>query len=206
MSLSIGLVRQFSENFFLKNFIQGDFIYINEALQSHGLPLYTEPPASVVKGVDFPEVTWSYSTIHYLRYIAAKFIEDPTWIADESSSQKYKIPAKLRDKIYQERRSHLICHSDFDGYYVPIDFETVIFDQRSGGWLGSSVRLRKELEELAEKLKIDLGEYTPNLSRLLALREQELKEDILKHQKWTLLCLYNIATASVRYSSAIYFS
>src|SRR3569833_2181725 len=43
------------------------------------------------------------------------------------------------------RFAHLIHHSDCEGYYVPVDFEQVLTDERlPGGYLGSSMRLLTE--------------------------------------------------------------
>jgi hypothetical protein len=122
-------------------------------------------------------------------------IEQPNWIPDPALSKKKKIPQELNKLICQERRSHLMCHSDAEGYYVPIDFELVIFDKDVGGWLGSSIWLKQELEELAEKMRFELGEYMPNLQKLHKMRKEELDKDAFGYQKWVLLCLYNIATA-----------
>jgi hypothetical protein len=55
--------------------------------------------------------------------------------------------------------NHLICHSDRDGYYLPRDFDELIFDsskQVAGEFLGSSPRLLKQLVYLAPHLQIQL--------------------------------------------------
>ncbi|MFR9780719.1 hypothetical protein ACL02O_32325, partial [Micromonospora sp. MS34] len=48
---------------------------------------------------------------------------------------------------------HLIYHSDCEGYYVPVDSEHVIVDEKApGGYLGSSVRLLEETRRIARTL------------------------------------------------------
>lgn len=75
------------------------------------------------------------------------------------------LPAKQRPGLFarlfgrRERflRSfdHLMEHSDCEGYYLPQDFEEVLFlgdDLLGGGMVGSSVRLLDECERLARAL------------------------------------------------------
>lgn len=48
---------------------------------------------------------------------------------------------------------HLVHHSDCEGYYVPVDFTPVLFDERlPGALLGSSVRLLAEARGVAAAL------------------------------------------------------
>lgn len=212
MTLSISLIRGFSNKSY-ERFIDGDLIKINNLLKANNLPIHSEPLGRSVKETALPEMSLVYARLHHLRYIAAKFIEYPTSSLDIKDLKKkrktrtwwYKIPAKLRNEIYQECKSHLICHSDFDGYFIPIDFELVLQDRELGGWLGSSIRLHKELEEIAAKLNLNLGTYTPDLNQLYEMRKQELQADPIGDIKLILLGLYNVTTASIHYNSAIIF-
>lgn len=59
--------------------------------------------------------------------------------------------------------SHLLCHSDTAGYYVPCDFEDPLFlpaetNVPGGGIVGSSRRLLDELRGCAPALGIQLGQ------------------------------------------------
>lgn len=56
---------------------------------------------------------------------------------------------------------HLICHSGIGSYYIPLDFEDPIFlpeesDVCGDGIVGSSYRLRDELQEFASSIGIIL--------------------------------------------------
>lgn len=52
---------------------------------------------------------------------------------------------------------HLCFHPVDRGFWIPVDFESVLLvDKKFGGCLGSSVRLLKELEALAAALGLDL--------------------------------------------------
>jgi hypothetical protein len=54
--------------------------------------------------------------------------------------------------------AHLMHHSDYDSYYLPIAFpEVLVPDPRLGaacGWIGSAYALREECGELAERLEL----------------------------------------------------
>ncbi len=205
MSLTIGIVIGLSRDFAKKKINQTMSSKIGEVLENHGLNKYTENFELCDKNLILPEISCSYKDLHCLRYLSAKIIENKYWLPDISLEAKYKIPSKLRNEIYQDRKSHLICHSDFDGYYIPIDFNKVIYEPEVCGWLGSSFRLCQELTEIAKRLNFELGEYTSDLRKLSDERSEELKESPFKHQKWLLLCLYNVAKASIIYNSAIYY-
>ncbi|MBE9207932.1 hypothetical protein IQ244_15650 [Nostoc sp. LEGE 06077] len=208
MSVTIWLAREWSDEELLE-FVEGDLVDINNVLQQQGLPTHQEAFGEWVQNLEFPQLSWSYSTIHYLRYFAARFIENRGWNPTVEDSNKKDIPTYLGDYIFELKKSHLICHSDCNGYYLPIDFETVIYDQNLPGyWLGSSIYLVKELEYLAELLSFNLGEFTPNLNKVYEQRKEELdnKSDFLSVHKSLLLDLYNVAQASVEYGSAIAFT
>lgn len=54
--------------------------------------------------------------------------------------------------------NHLVHHSDCEGFYLPTDFESVIFPDPAleipGEMIGSSVRLLRECERLSKALQI----------------------------------------------------
>ncbi|WP_067137045.1 hypothetical protein [Microtetraspora malaysiensis] len=101
-----------------------------------------------------------YSCLHYLRRVFALVDNDQP-----------VTPARGADDIDRDQRwvesssvlfdSHLLCHSDCAGYYVPVDFEDVVFLPESsgvdgGGMVGSSVRLLRELCRCVPALGIRL--------------------------------------------------
>lgn len=123
---------------------------------------------------------YGYSGLHYLRRIAAHIwngnMEAVPGNADLSKDvvlkkyyDQYELLTEQKKSIFNIRKrkasrtsrfEHLIIHSDTEGYYIPLDFEKVIVDNNEnlkGGMLGSSIRLKKELEELAAWLELDLG-------------------------------------------------
>lgn len=61
------------------------------------------------------------------------------------------------DEVALPMQTHLLCHADNKGYYVPVDFEDVVFDEAlPGGMMGSSLRLLDELIEVAPAIGVVL--------------------------------------------------
>jgi hypothetical protein len=61
-------------------------------------------------------------------------------------------------KRFARQYDHLIVHSDAEGFYLPLDFENVLFPpdelEIPGAMVGSAPRLLRECERLAELLEI----------------------------------------------------
>jgi hypothetical protein len=107
--------------------------------------------------------------------------------------------------------SHLLCHSDAEGFYVPVSFSEPLFDVDDigipGGMLGSSYALLDELREVAPAIDIDLkdGELTDGE----ADRLYEVGCD--DAHPWTreyvvFLALWEAAKASIAHKTAIVFT
>ncbi|WP_433216831.1 hypothetical protein [Microtetraspora malaysiensis] len=132
---------------------------LSAALADEGI-VWREPDGP--PGVEMRPHTggFPYSWLHYLRRVFALVDNDQP-----------VTPARSADDVDRDRRwvdsssvlfdSHLLCHSDCAGYYVPVDFEDVVFLPESsgvygGGMVGSSVRLLRELCRCAPALGIRL--------------------------------------------------
>lgn len=106
---------------------------------------------------------------------------------------------------------HLIVHSDADGLYVPAAFDRVIMESEQslpGGFLGSSVKLKTELEELAKWLELDLSVDIES-DQVWDLPEHH-GTGAAKHQRFgiesfTCIRLYRACEKSIKMGSAIVF-
>ena len=145
---------------------------LNKYLGKVGLPTHHEPENGEVWSCEM----YGYSGLHYLRRIAAHidlFGSLPLPGNDTSSKdvalQNYfkkffgkdtGFFAKLfpASSKYKFKFNHLILHSDAEGFYLPIDFEKVLFPDSelgiSGGMIGSTIKLLQECERLATALEI----------------------------------------------------
>lgn len=153
---------------------RNDMQKLNSFLATQNLPPHIEPEKC--------EVYWcsmlGYSGLHYLRRVAASlalqskipkpgnpdstqldvadgdlmndYLARLTAIYEDESKNPFKSPLKF---------THLICHSDTEGYYIPQDFTYVLLSPDDLGlaeMIGSSNRLLAECEELALALELPL--------------------------------------------------
>ncbi len=142
------------------------FAAINAALQTAGLPPHHEPDD---RGGTEP---WycsigSYDTLHGLRRLAAHL-----WagrgLPEPGSERAWgaSIMQACYDRTFADsspfRSEHLIFHSDYGGFYLPLRFHTVIEPAASlgieGGTLGSSYMLREECQRIAAVLDLPLDQ------------------------------------------------
>ncbi|QIS14870.1 hypothetical protein [Nocardia arthritidis] len=142
---------------------QADLDTINLLLAGEGLPQHDEPR---VHGPAKPREhlgSFPYSFLHYLRRAYAHAYENPDRPLAPVADGEHPADDRLVEGLQYIFETHLICHSDAEGYYVPIDFEVVLADEDlTGGMVGSSVALLRELIFVAPYLGIELhdGELT----------------------------------------------
>jgi hypothetical protein len=102
--------------------------------------------------------------------------------------------------------SHVICHSDVEGFYVPIDFRHPIFDDHIwGGWLGSSQRALAELVRTAPLLEIPLrkGKLSDKEAKLIAEEKDRAHPCWRERRVW--LKFFEAARHSIDFGTAISF-
>jgi hypothetical protein len=197
----------------------------NRVLAAAGLPQHTEPREPMELDSRASIDGFPYSFIHYLRRAYAHRLLSPDWVAtplpdDVDPTADPKIQALLDGSA-----SHLLCHSDAEGFYVPVDFKDVLFDGDDsceeddeddedeeeeeaglpGGMLGSSYRLLEELVFVAPALGIHLD--NGKLSDEEAERIDALIEEdgglYREYVSW--LLLYESARLSIAHKTAIVF-
>lgn len=214
LAISVGTLADFLQNDPEgAEWFEGDFEIVNGVLASAGLPPHAEPrelpPLDSRASLDgFP-----YSFIHYLRRAYAHSVVSPGWTATpmEEGADPSEDPAVQAALDIAE--SHLICHSDAEGFYVPVEFDEVLFSEAedeaealTGGMLGSSYRLRDELVQVAPVLGIALADgqlSDEEAARIDALGETD--EGLYReYASW--LLLYEMARLSIAHKTAIVFA
>jgi hypothetical protein len=169
----------------------GAFQSLNNVLRSKGLGEHVEPhELDEIFSCDM----LSYSGIHYLRRIAVHLALDKPTPAP-GNGETYRDIA-LTDEYFDSfnagkdmKYQHLIVHSDAEGFYVPIDFGHVIATptlRLSGGWVGSTQRLRAECTELARLLAmpLDMHYESDELSRAVAAQLQPASQSPRRLWPW----------------------
>jgi len=182
-------------------FYKKQFELVNLALLSVGAGKHDEPDE--VEGI-FGCDMGGYSTVHCLRrfgaHIALGKPAPPPANLDAAYDTMLAEYKKRFDSGENLRFQHLNMHSDAEGFYVPVDFERVIDAEPlslSGGYLGSTQRLKAECIELDALLqKID-----PPIKRHWFSHPQVryVNERFATHQ------LIEACEASVRMKAAIVF-
>ncbi|MEC5385759.1 hypothetical protein VVD49_08490 [Uliginosibacterium sp. H3] len=183
----------------------------NKLLNAAGLPSHTEPrvlPPLVSRAslCSFP-----YSFIHYLRRAYAYRSEDPDWIATPVKDGIDPGSDPAIEEALESFSSHLLCHSDAEGYYLPVDFHDVLFaddeaDDLPGGMLGSSYRLLEELVLVAPALGIDLQDGLLSDVEAERINQVTHSDEGLHREYASWLALYDSAQLSIQHGSAIVFS
>ena len=153
------------------------FACLNQALVAAGYKPHREP-FELDESLRFSCDMWGYSGLHHLRRIAAHAAfglpmpppivvgatDDPVLkryyseVAQSPSLVARLFRSRIGDGLpYQ----HLIVHSDAEGYYVPQDFQRVIFSAVNlkipGAMIGSVPQLLEECRALAKLLEIPDG-------------------------------------------------
>jgi hypothetical protein len=134
--------------------VRADFTVIRELLDLAGAGPWDEPELDEEDAEWFE--MWGYSGLHTVRRLAVHLAENAR--LPEPLKGRDATDDPLLRRIYADPHgagafAHLIHHSDCDGYYVPVDFEQVIVDERlTGGAVGSSVRLLTETRRIAAAL------------------------------------------------------
>jgi hypothetical protein len=183
------------------------FARLTEALAAEGVewsePEVAEPPVGPAVTAGFP-----YSYLTHLRRIAVlAMLGEPLTPAAETGREQYERDCeKVQDEAAM-LSSHLLCHADNAGYYVPVDFGDPLFlPEEAGvdgyGMVGSSQRLLAELADVAPALGIELdadGALTPAAEAGLDHDGPFEAETFTWHQ------LYRACRASVRSGHAIVF-
>ncbi len=210
LGIQVGLLAYFIENndpegaYWLRESLDR----VNEVLVEKGLPPHLEPKnlnISACTSWGFP-----YSWIHHLRRLYARSIADPDWVPTPTPADEDPADDDVLDNEMYMFDSHLICHSDSEGFYLPIDFDEIIVDDKkqdriAGGLLCSSDRLRQELVAIAPKLGIMLdGEHLTEAEADKIARDTRSQEG-LWIEKIVWISLFSAARLSIEHKTAICF-
>ncbi|HEY9732341.1 MAG TPA: hypothetical protein V6C89_10540 [Drouetiella sp.] len=216
LSLCVGMLADLLKNdeegaAWLQNNLQS----VNEFLASKNLKAHVEPRDCKVFSCDM----FGYSGLHYLRRLAAhldlyKKLPEP---GDESAPDDKELEEyfDMFDPDSPPRAfDHLILHSDAEGFYLPQDFDSVLFPPESmeipGGMIGSCPQLKKECERIAKELELPL-DTDPESDELLEATEDQGQDNSKKYlrygiESYSLLNLYNASVHAIETGAALVFT
>ena len=205
---------------------RAELVVLSSYLEYCGLVAHQEPDMCPLLSLEM----FGYSGLHYLRRIAAHLnlrqrLPDP---GDENASQDavlqeyFSFLTKPRGSFLSRlfggsktvrHYDHLILHSDAEGFYVPQDFESVLFPPEHlkipGGMVGSSQQLLTETARLAKVLELPL-DLEPESEEVWEAAESQGTGNTLWQrygiESYTCLRLYHAAKHSIANSAVIVFT
>jgi hypothetical protein len=174
---------------------------VNAVLRAEGLPEHVEPtelPPHTYRS-ELDSIGWDW--LHCLRRLHALVLHgvEPTPAPENYPGRE--LDPMIDEELSVHLRSHLIVHSDADGWYVPIDFRDMLYGDVPGRILGSSPRLLAELRSLTGPLGIVPDVDDAEAARLNAVTDA----DPWWREKYAWLHLFEAARLSVELSTAIVF-
>lgn len=190
--------------------LKKDFERLNEVLRENNLPEHSEPENLPKLSRRSSLNSFPYSFLHYLRRVAAHRFRDENWIAEPFPENENPADDPVLDSEMYMMNSHLLCHSDCEGYYVPVDFSEVIVEPGKqnrirGGLLGSSHKLMKELIEIAPALEIEISDGKLADAEIENIKLADRAESGLFREKIVWLALFEAARLSLEHQTAIVF-
>lgn len=188
--------------------LEESFLNLNQVLREHGIDEHKEPKS--LTGVKSRAwcTSFPYSYLHYLRRFYAKTITQPDWspVPVIEGEDPAKDPVVEEESLMFE--SHLLCHSDCEGFYLPLVFNEILFDQDeriAGGLLCSSYQLLSELIYIAPKLGIALVDTQLTNDEVERLNQLASSEKGFFRELSVWLALFEAANLSIEYKTAIIF-
>lgn len=126
---------------------------LNEVLVAQGLSEHHEPEK--LPSMKRRSVTgYPYSFLHYLRRAFACVVRRKPVRTGQMTDADFNF---VQDVAVDLMDSHLLSHSDAEGFYVPQPFHEPLCDNRlPGGFVGSIPQLLKELKRVAPAIGIHL--------------------------------------------------
>lgn len=189
--------------------LREDLDRANALLSAQSLPTHTERETPLPESSRSSLHGYPYSFLHYLRRIYAHVSRDPSWEPEEVPEGEDPAADPIVEEELTRMRSHLLCHSDTEGFYFPIDFQDVVVDEDDvlpGGMLGSTQRLMHELVVLAPYLGIALQMGELSNSEATRLNRETEKEGPFWIEKCVWLSLFEAARLSLKHGAAICFT
>ena len=186
------------------------FENINTILVKNGVETYTEP--DTLEGKTLSTGGFSYGFLHHLRRFAAHVWEnefDENWVPTPFSPEEEPQGDAVLEDQYSYLSSHLLTHSDSEGFYIPVELPEVLYDTDEapvpGAMIGSSYDLLRELKSLTKHLGITLNE-NDIISNLPELNEKIKNEGDFWIETLVCATLLDAAKFSINNKTAIVFN
>ena len=183
--------------------LRADLRAVSALLVEEGLSPHDEPEALPELRSRAHMTSIPYDWLHRLRRAAARWRNDPAW-RWTPSVRAHEDP--ILGKEASRFRMHLVCHSDAEGFYVPVAFDDLPCSRAvRGGLLGSTPRLRAELLTVAPQLAIGLEAGRLPDAVAAAVNTEDIAAPLAAERRaW--LALFEACELSLAHGSVIVFS
>jgi hypothetical protein len=181
----------------------------NRTLTANGLPRHIEPEDLPPIPERFDVGSLPYGWFDRLRRVVAYARNCPKKL---KPLRKGKDASEDRWVVHElcTLESHLICHSDCDGLYVPVDFDTPLYSEKGSDiaymGLGSSVAGLRELVQVAPLLDIELEDerLDEKLGRRICREKANTHPFEVERKTW--LAFFEAFSQSIEYKSVVVFN
>ncbi|MGW5106688.1 hypothetical protein [Nocardia sp. NPDC004123] len=132
----------------------------NELLAIEGLPALTRPAVRGTAETRDRTTGIPYAFLHHLRSAYARactYPDQPLKLVE--TEEDHRVADEAVEELGYTLASHLICHSDCEGYYLPIEFGEPLYGEDldiDGGLVGSTPALLRELVYVSPHLGINI--------------------------------------------------
>jgi hypothetical protein len=189
--------------------LRENFRQVNRVLAAHGLPPHVEPELLPDLPYRGQPLSFPYSWLHHLRRAVAFARQAPDQFCPVPQGSNPAEDERIDEELSVFMDSHLICHSDCEGFYVPIDFPEPLHDVQQealpGGILGSSQRALREVLLAAPLLGIPIeGEKLADEAAKDIAEEPDGSHPYwIERKVW--LTMFEAFRHSVEYKNAVVF-
>ena len=182
---------------------------VNKLLTNNRLPKHTEPRSLPPLDDRCGILGYPYSFLHYLRRAYAHRELKPNWVAEPLRESVKPTDDATLIEAQREAKSHLLSHSDCEGFYIPLDFKHVLFDRGEGvpgEMVGSTHRLRDELVMVAPALGIPLKNGLLADKIAAEINQDSESQTGCWRERLVWLSLFEAAHLSIEHHAAICFT
>jgi hypothetical protein len=190
------------------------FKAINALLKKKKLPAHPEPEARPADWKRRSYVSsFPYDCMRHLRRLyenVRRYQRDAKRypvLPRRTDAEIGEAEAWIADTLEYDFDSNLLCHSIYEGYYLPLPTrEHILGDKMPGGFVGSCSGLLAELELMAPFLDIKLKEgKLSDAQHAKVWKGCHSTKDKWMIEKTAWLTLFETATTSLAYRTAIVF-
>jgi hypothetical protein len=193
--------------------LRAELVEVNRVLRCNGLPPHEEPEDLPLLRSRSTGVGQPYGMLHYLRRAVAHALRGQQQLTPLAPGEDDPTTDDNYDAVLFSFSSHVICHSDCEGFYVPIDFPEPLYDDLpdsdphciAGGILGSSQGAMRELVAVAPLIGIELENGDLSERQIEQLNREEPDEHPFSTERYVWFRFYEAARMSVQYTTAIVF-